>query len=185
MIRPRVWRVRINRRIYRCWHNMWRRCTDPEARGYKHYGGKGITVAAEWKRYDSFHEWAVSHGYMPELTLDRIDFNKGYSPENCRWATTKEQALNRADTISVTYQGKTKTLVEWCEELGLNHHKTWSRLRRRKMKLEDVFSKDNLCNRQYLSVEHKCIKCGEITSGQFRPVSGMCEKCYRKKQRRV
>ena len=85
-------------RLYREWHNMRMRCYYPSCEGYKWYGGRGITVCEEWnKDFGPFRDWALSHGYTDELTLDRIDNDGNYEPSNCRWVSMKEQCTNRRE----------------------------------------------------------------------------------------
>ena len=116
-------------RLYRIWGNVKTRCTNKNIKQYKDYGGKGITICDEWKdSFEAFYEWAMSNGYSDELTIDRIDANGNYEPSNCRWATRREQALNRTDNHYLTYGGETKTLVEWSEITGLNPTTITSRI---------------------------------------------------------
>lgn len=83
-------------RLYRIWNCMKNRCYYPGYHAYKHYGGRGITVCDEWRdNFQAFHDWAMSNGYADGLTIDRKDNDQGYSPENCRWATMKEQNQNK------------------------------------------------------------------------------------------
>lgn len=83
-------------RTHRIWCGMLTRCFNPKRDEYKNYGGRGITVCEEWKsNFEAFHEWAMSHGYSDELSLDRINNDGNYEPSNCRWATMTEQANNR------------------------------------------------------------------------------------------
>lgn len=83
-------------RTYRIWHCMKQRCYDPKHKSYPDYGGRGITVCAEWLNDPlAFHSWAITHGYSDDLSIDRINVDGNYEPSNCRWATTKEQRANR------------------------------------------------------------------------------------------
>lgn len=84
-----------------------------------HY--KGITMCDEWdKDFTAFRKWALENGYQEGLTIDRIDNSKGYSPENCRWATPKEQANNRRSNVYVEYEGKKFTLSQFADYIGLS-----------------------------------------------------------------
>lgn len=113
-------------RLYLVWMGMRRRCFDKNANEYKNYGGRGITVCDEWKDYAKFREWAMTSGYdetakRQGCTIDRIDVNGNYEPQNCRWADAKTQNNNRRNNRLVEYNNETKTLKQWSEELGLDY----------------------------------------------------------------
>ena len=122
-------------RLYFVWYNMVRRCTKPETPGYEWYGGKGVSVCDEWKNdFDAFARWAVKSGYdedakRNECTLDRIDSNGNYEPNNCRWVDMKVQNNNRVSNRILTFRGVSKTVTEWGETLGVNPHLIFGRLR--------------------------------------------------------
>lgn len=80
--------------MYNIWRHAKSRCRNANDAAYKNYGGRGIQFTEEWDNYQSFKEWAMSHGYREDLTLDRIDVDGNYEPSNCRWATWKEQMNN-------------------------------------------------------------------------------------------
>lgn len=99
---------------------MRTRCNNPNYDKYQWYGGKGVTVCDEWSTFKPFREWALSHGYQDSLTIDRIDPNSNYTPENCRWVDRKAQANNKTSNRYITYNGKTQSAQLWAEELGIN-----------------------------------------------------------------
>ena len=109
-------------RLREIWGGMKKRCYNSKSPNYKYYGGRGIKVCDEWlekQGAENFRNWALANGYRDDLTIDRIDNNKGYSPDNCRWFTQKEQSSNRRNTIYLTYQGKTHTIIEWAKITGI------------------------------------------------------------------
>lgn len=119
-----------NTRLYKIWCCIKDRCCNRNYIAYPNYGAREITICDEWKDdFMVFHDWAVNNGYADNLTIDRIDNNKGYSPNNCRWATRRQQNRNRRITKLITYKGETKPLAEWCEILGLNYKTVFARLK--------------------------------------------------------
>lgn len=117
-------------RIYRIWMGMKQRCNNPNAGKYPIYGGRGIKVCKEWeKSYQAFKKWALLSGYSDNLTLDRIDNDKGYEPLNCRWVTSKRQCNHKRNNVLITYNGATKTVAEWAEELSLSAGMLYQRKR--------------------------------------------------------
>ena len=99
-------------RLFRIWTGMKDRCNNPKSKYYDKYGGRGITICREWELYSAFHRWASEHGYTDQLTIDRIDNDKGYSPDNCRWATYSEQENNRRNNVKYEVNGTVYTLAQ-------------------------------------------------------------------------
>lgn len=107
-------------RLFKIWESMHERCERPKHKHYADYGGRGITVCEGWKEFIPFRDWANLNGYSENRSIDRINVNIGYSPENCRWATTREQANNKRNNRRVLCNGNTFTLAEWANITGLN-----------------------------------------------------------------
>jgi hypothetical protein len=121
-------------RLYKVWADMKQRCQNKNDTGYKRWGGRGIGVCKEWTDpntgFENFRNWALSNGYKEELTIDRIDNNGNYEPRNCRWATDKEQGNNKRNNHLIEFDGKTQTLQQWADELGVPRDRLAMRLRR-------------------------------------------------------
>lgn len=120
-------------RLHTIWHSMYCRCYYSSTNQYKNYGGKGIKVCEEWKHIDgfiNFYNWAINNGYNEDLTLDRIDNEKDYCPENCRWATSKFQSNHKTNNKFYTFNGKTQTSKQWCDEYGISQTTLNDRLKR-------------------------------------------------------
>ena len=122
-------------KLYSVWMGMRRRCQDPKIKDYQRYGGRGIKVCDEWQDYSVFRDWALNNGYDPnaafqKCTLDRIDSNGMYGPENCRWVDIKTQENNRRSNVLIEYQGKKQTMKLWSEELCMDYGLLRDRLSR-------------------------------------------------------
>lgn len=114
--------------IYMIWAGMVKRCNNPNDICYEEYGGRGIEVCTRWLEFENFFE---DMGEPPEgMSLDRIKNNKGYYLDNCKWSTSKEQARNRRGNRLLTYNGITKLMIEWSEDLNINYSTLKNRLGR-------------------------------------------------------
>lgn len=115
-------------RVYKTWESMKARCYNPNDGKYKKYGGRGIKVCDEWLGKDgakNFAEWAYTNGFdenkhQREQSIDRIDVNGNYEPKNCRFTNAKVQANNRTNTVILEFQGKSQSLQEWADKLGIS-----------------------------------------------------------------
>lgn len=117
-----------NIRLYRVWANIKSRCYNSKLKSFHSYGARGITMCDEWRNdFQAFYDWAYANGYdenapRGQCTIDRIDNDKGYSPNNCRWVNNKTQCNNKTNNALMTHGGKTQTLTRWAEELGFSQH---------------------------------------------------------------
>lgn len=103
-------------RLHAVWYAMQSRCNNTTWKQYDDYGGRGIRVDSVWDDPDEFIKWCAVSGYNSKLTLDRINNNSNYGPNNCRWATRQEQVDNRRNTIYLTAWGETKRMNEWASD---------------------------------------------------------------------
>lgn len=110
-----------NKPWYGSYHAMMDRCYREKAKNYPFYGGRGIKVCDEWKNIEAFEAWVESSNFQKGMSLERLDVNKGYSPDNCIWATSKEQANNRRNTLYIEFDGEIHTSSEWADKLNINH----------------------------------------------------------------
>ena len=106
------------------------RCYNKNHVAYEHYGGRGIVICDEWLNYQSFARWAKENGYDEALSIDRIDVNESYSPDNCRWATPLAQANNKRNNHKLDFCGKSLTVREWGRETGISDATIRERLKR-------------------------------------------------------
>lgn len=116
-------------RVYNIWHQIVDRCDNPRSTQYRNYGERGIRICEEWRNHpERFCEWAMANGYEDGLSIDRIDVNGDYEPNNCRWITMEEQQTNKRNNVLITYKGKTQCIAEWSRELGVSYHRIYQRL---------------------------------------------------------
>ena len=113
-------------RLSNIFHNMKKRCYCVSNKDYMNYGGRGIALCKEWadnsksgkgnctRGYIAFKQWALANGYEDKLTIDRLDVDKDYSPDNCRWVDMCTQGNNRRTNFYIAYQGRVQSLANWC-----------------------------------------------------------------------
>lgn len=129
-----------NHRLYSIWKLMIGRCYNPKINGYNNYGGRGIIICQNWlENYLNFYNWAISNGYKNGLSIERIDVNGNYEPNNCKWITLKQQYYNKRNNFIITYKNKTHCLAEWAEILGINKNTLRSRLTKYGWSVEKAF----------------------------------------------
>lgn len=127
-----------NTRIYHEWISMRKRC-KPNTRDSKNYFDRGISVCDEWKSdFMAFYKWAIENGYNDSLTIDRIDNNKGYFPNNCRWMPIEMQQSNKTNNVYFDYNGKKYCLRGLCEDKGFPYKTAHRRMQRMKARGEEI-----------------------------------------------
>lgn len=116
-------------RLYIIWKHMVERCCNKNNKSYCNYGNRGIKVCYNWRTdFTNFYNWAIDNGYVNGLTIERIDNNGNYEPNNCRWATNKEQQRNKRNNNLVTFNGETLCISEWAERFNIKYHTLWARI---------------------------------------------------------
>lgn len=137
-------------RLNRIWVDMRSRCYNSNAKDYKNYGARGIKVCDEWKdSFINFREWAINNGYTDELTIERINVNGDYSPENCKWATKKEQENNKRTNIYDYYKGEKLTMMQFADRINKSFGAVRHKFVEKNMPFEDIAkyfeNQDALC----------------------------------------
>ena len=138
-------------RLYEIWRNIKTRCYNKKYKRYYDYGGRGITLCDKWlNNFKTFYDWSIQNGYTDKLTIDRINNNGNYCPENCRWVTPKTNSANRRNNLNFKYNGKEQCLKIWAEELNIDYFLLYSRIIRRKWDFEKAIKTpimENMRNR--------------------------------------
>jgi len=116
--------------LYRIWQGMKERCFYPSQPAYKYYGGRGIKLCQEWHAYYNFKRWAIENGYREGLSIERINNDGNYEPENCRWISKKLQARNTRKNTIIEIGGVKKCLIEWCHDYEISRPTVSSRISR-------------------------------------------------------
>lgn len=118
--------------LYGVWKGMKERCLNPNHFAYKDYGGRGIVVCDHWLHdFGNFYTWCISNGWRKGLSIDRIDNNKGYSPDNCRFVDIFTQARNKRKNIPITYKGKTwHSAAQFCSDMNIPYRRFYQRIKR-------------------------------------------------------
>lgn len=117
-------------RLYIIWKTMRQRCNNANKDHFDRYGGRGITYCKEWEEYPAFRSWALQNGYHPDLSLDRIDNDGMYCPDNCRWVTQKKQMNNTSKSVFLEVDGITHTIAEWSEITGVKYDVIYRRYKK-------------------------------------------------------
>lgn len=127
--------------LWKKYFSMHNRCKNKSHPSYNNYGGRGIKVCAEWsgeKGYENFYKWAKENGWENGLSLERLDNDKGYCPQNCTWIPLSEQPKNRRNTHYYCYNGEKMNLADICKKEGLKYSQMYSRVVMKKMAVEEA-----------------------------------------------
>ena len=144
--------------LFNRWVNIRQRCNNPNSNSYPHYGARGIKVCQEWDNTEdgflNFYNWAINSGWKPnkDLSIDRIDVDKGYSPDNCRWADDKLQCSNQTKNRYIQYNQWIFPLSIWAELAGLDYYRFYMRLKNGWTFEKAMFTKTNYSNNKVITV---------------------------------
>lgn len=117
-------------RLYQIWHDMKERTENSNNKRWERYGGRGIKICKAWQDFKEFEKWALTNGYNDKLTIERIDNDKGYEPENCKWETVRKQNRNKSNNVIIEHKGERKTVADWAIEKGMTYDCLRYRLKR-------------------------------------------------------
>lgn len=164
-------------RLHNIWCGMNNRC-DPSHASSGGYGDRGITVCDDWKSYENFAAWARENGYADELTIERINVNESYCPENCKWIPFKKQARNRRTTHWVTYEGLKMSLAEACERAGLPYKQVFWRMAHAGWTFEKAITTPMGKDKGIRVYEHHCAICGKYFTSPCKRGKYCSHECY-------
>ena len=179
-------------KLYKIWSSIRKRtvlCNEKSGRMWRDYGSKGIRLCGEWNEYENFAAWAKANGYKDGLSIDRIDPCGDYTPNNCRWATMKQQQNNKGNNVRITYNGETRTLAEWSDAIGINYTTLHYRYQH-DYPLEELFTIPKPFKRAVVCIKpdgtevvYESIAKAERDTGTFgTDISAVCQ---RKKNRKI
>lgn len=157
-------------RLYETWQHMKRRCNNPKDKLYHRYGGRGITVCDEWSEesgFNNFYKWAINNGYSDDLTIDRIDNDGNYEPNNCRWTTRKEQMNNVGYNVFLELNGEKHTIAQWSDILKIKQDTLQARRKYYNFTDEEVLSQP-LLNKKRVRITSK--------NGQVEKIFNSCKE---------
>ena len=130
----------VRTKLYKVWVSMRERCRNKNSTSYYNYGGRGIIFCEEWNQFENFYSWAMAHGYKEGMTIERIDNNGNYCPENCKWATRREQQNNTRRNHIIEFNGQTQTIAQWARQIGITAKKLSNRINYSKWTLEQCMT---------------------------------------------
>lgn len=140
-------------KLYYVFCAMKQRCYNPKSKSYSSYGGRGITICDEWlSDFNTFYAWAVESGYKNTLTIERLNVNGNYEPNNCTWIPMSDQSKNRRVNRVYSYNGKEKNISEWAKELGINRYTLSGRIDKLGYSFEEAIRKDKNSNKRYKKI---------------------------------